>query len=442
MKKFIEENIENIKKDLKDLVSYNTELAFDVKPFGQKTKDCLDNALNKMDKMGFKTKNLDYYCGYGEIGSGEEIIGVVAHLDVVPCGKGWDSDPFEMIEKDGYLYGRGVSDDKGAAVCSMYALKYLLDTGFKFKKRVRLILGCNEETGSLCMKHYNEVEDGLSCGFTPDGDFPGIYAEKGMVGARLTGPSKIKDICGGDASNVVCKEVKAIVDKREYNQDKLKEYFDSNKIKYELNADEIIVYGVAAHASTPDFGVNAINKLFLGLKYAGFEDEYTNVFTKYLGDTYHGEILGFEELKDSESNTSINMGVIKKDGDNISCSLDMRFPVKTTSDKCLALLQKLNEGNVKLEVGHTMEPLYFDINTPMIKALKKAYEDVTGDKETKMAVIGGGTYAKSIKNIIAFGCEFMGEDNHIHDANEKVSIESLKKQVELYVEAIKNLNEV
>ena len=140
-----------------------------------------------------------------------------------------------LTEKDGKLYGRGVSDDKGAAICSMYALKYLLDTGYTFKKRFRLLLGCNEETGSKCMDYYTEHDEPFSMGFTPDAEFPGIYAEKGVFGCDLVGKSKIKNIKGGDASNVVCNKVEASISSSDYNQDKFKEFLDKNNIKYEIN---------------------------------------------------------------------------------------------------------------------------------------------------------------------------------------------------------------
>ena len=154
IEKFIEENLENIKADLKELVSHNSVANNDELPFGSENRKVLDAALKQMDKKGFKTKNLDYYCGYGEVGQGDKLVGIAAHLDIVPVSEGWNSNPFTLTEKDGKLYGRGVSDDKGAAVISMYALKYLLDTGYKFKKRFRLLVGCNEETGSKCMDYY------------------------------------------------------------------------------------------------------------------------------------------------------------------------------------------------------------------------------------------------------------------------------------------------
>ena len=446
IKQFIDENLENMKRDLKELVSFNSELSDDEKPFGSQNRKVLDKALGLMQEKGLKTTNLDYYCGYGETGVGDELIGVVAHLDIVPAGEGWSTNPFEMTEKDGYLFGRGVSDDKGAAVASMYALKYLIDEKYDFKKRVRLLLGCNEETGSKCIKYYVEHDEPITYGFTPDGDFPGIYAEKGMIGGKLVGHnSKIISIEGGEASNVVCKKVVAKLPLDSFNEEKLKQYFAEHSIKYELVKEDVIsltVYGVAAHASTPDLGINAINHLFEGLYNANFNDSFTNFFHKNFALTNHGELIGYEEVKDDISNTSINFGVARKIDNDVVVSLDMRFPVKSNSDKCYALLEKINETENEFVVYSKIEPLYFDINSEMIKALKKAYVDVTGDEITQIEAIGGGTYAKSINNCIAFGCEFPNSNNHIHDIDERLSIDEFKKQVELYVQAIKNLNEI
>ena len=446
LKQFIEENIENMKADLGELVSYNSVNAQDEKPFGSNNRKVLDKALDFMKQKGLDTTNVDYYCGFGETGQGDKLIGILAHLDVVPAGTGWDSDPFTMVEKDGYLYGRGVSDDKGAAVASMYALKYLIDEKYPFNKRVRLILGCNEETGSACIAHYVSKYGHIDYGFTPDGNFPGIYAEKGMIAAEIRGHhSKIKDISGGEASNVVNKEVHLKIEDGLFSIEKFKQYLDNHNIRYEINKNnddlDIIVYGVAAHASTPDLGVNAISHAFEALYHADPDDSFINWFHKHFELTVHGEKLGYETIKDEVSDTSINFGIAKKDKDDVVVSLDMRFPVKANVKKASELLNVSDENN-EIVINHGVEPLYFDINSPMIRALKKAYEDVTGDKETEMEAIGGGTYAKAINNCIAFGCEFIGENNHIHDANECLSIESFKKQVVLYVEAIKNLDQI
>ena len=445
IREFIENNIDNMKEDLRKLVSFNSVYAEDEKPFGSTNRKVLEQALELMKEKGLDATNVDYYCGFGQTGEGEKLIGILTHLDVVPAGEGWSHDPFDMLEKDGYLYGRGVSDDKGAAVASMYALKYLIDEKYPFTKRVRLILGCNEETGSKCIAHYVSKYGHIDYGFTPDGNFPGIYAEKGMVSARLVGHnSKIRDIKGGEASNVVNKKVAITVDNDSFDEDKFKAFLDEKGLQYRIDKTDVTnieVYGVAAHASMPDLGVNALSHALEALYHADFNDTFTDWFHKNFSLTLHGEILGFEQLRDDISNTSINFGVASMDGKDVVISLDMRFPVKTNSEKVLELL-KIDDENNELIINHAIEPLYFDINSPMIKALKKAYEDVTGDKETQMEAIGGGTYAKAINNCIAFGCEFIGEDNHIHDVDEKLNIENFKKQVELYVEAIRNLNEI
>ena len=445
IKLFIEQNLNDMKADLGELVSCNSVYSEDEKPFGSTNRKVLDKALELMKKKGLKTVNGDYYCGYGETGEGEKLIGILAHLDIVPAGSDWNSDPFTMTEKDGCLYGRGVSDDKGAAVASMYALKYLIEEGYPFRKRVRLILGCNEESGSACIAHYVSTFGQIDYGFTPDGNFPGIYAEKGMLMGEVRGHhSKIREIEGGEASNVVCKKVTLKVDSGSFDEEKFAQYQKEHGITYEITRDDltqITVYGTAAHASTPDLGVNAISHALEGLYHADFNDSLTDWFHRYFALTVHGEILGYEDLKDDISNTSINFGVARRDGEDVVISLDMRFPVKTNSEKVKELLQISDEDN-EVVFTEVEEPLYFDINSPMIRALKKAYEEVTGDHETEMEAIGGGTYAKAIHNCIAFGCEFIGEDNHIHDANECLKIESFKKQVELYVAAIRNLNEI
>ncbi len=445
VKQFIENNLENMKADLGKLVAINSVYGEDEKPFGSANRKVLETALGLMKEKGLLEHNVDYYCGYGETGTGDKLIGILAHLDIVPAGDGWESDPFTLTEKDGFLFGRGVSDDKGAAVASMYALKYLIDEKYPFKKRVRLILGCNEETGSRCIAHYVEKCGQIDYGFTPDGDFPGIYAEKGMVSALIEARnSKIIEIYGGDVSNAVCKKCTAIVPQNSFDENRFASFMDEHQIRFDLNKNEnieITVHGKSAHASRPDEGINAFHYLMEGLYAAGFDDSFTNWFHKNFALSLHGELLGYETLKDDITDTSINLGVISTKDHVINVTLDMRFPVKTNSEKVTALLA-VNDENNKIIIRNTIEPLFFDQNTPMIKALKKAYVDLTGDDQTQMAAIGGGTYAKAINNCIAWGCEFQGESNNIHDVNERLNIDSFKKQVELYVQAIKNLNEI
>lgn len=449
MENYVNEHLNEMVEDLRKLVAYNSINNDDATPFGKQNRAVLDEAIKLMNEKSFKTTNLDYYCGYGDIGEGDKTIGILAHLDIVPAGDGWDNDPFTLTIKGNKLYGRGVSDDKGAAVASMWAMKYLLDTGYTFKKKVRLILGCNEETGSKCIKHYVQECGDVDMGFTPDGSFPGIYAEKGMIGGELVGKNtKIINIEAGEATNIVCKKCTTTIPKDSYDKTLLDEYFNKKEIVYNLenddnNNDVLIVYGKAAHASTPDDGVNAISHTMMALHYANFNDKFVDFFVKNFGLTNHGELIGYEELKDSESNTSINFGMAYKKDATIYITLDMRFPVKQNVQTCLKPLEGIkDDDNEFILSGKGIDPLYFDINSPFIQALDKAYRKVTNDNDSKMLAIGGGTYAKAIKNIIAFGCEFIGDENHIHDANECLDIDAFKKQVLIYIEAIKNLNEV
>ena len=182
------------------------------KPFGEGPAKALEEGLKIAQELGFKTVNLDNYCGYAEMGEGDEIVGIAGHLDIVPVGGDWSYDPFKLTREGDYVYGRGTTDDKGPVLEALYAMKLLRDSGVKLNKRVRLIMGCNEETGSKCMEHYNEVAEELSCGFTPDASFPCIHGEKGHMGMMAYSKNtKIISADGGFVSNAVCDSCTIVV---------------------------------------------------------------------------------------------------------------------------------------------------------------------------------------------------------------------------------------
>ena len=410
-------------------------------PFGTGPKEALACALDFLKEDGFRTVNLDNYAGYAEMGEGSEVVGVVGHLDVVPAAMedGWNTDPFVMHEEDGILYGRGVSDDKGAVVCSMMAMKIIRDLGIPLKRRVRLIMGTNEETGSACLRHYVEKEGSVDYGFTPDGEFPGVHGEKGMIQmiyrSKETGILEIK---GGSASNVVPRHCEILVNKCTFSKKKLEDFFHNNNIEFSLQEEEngmrLAVTGTAAHASTPQLGVNAISWLLCGLKEAGFQDPFVDFYTARFGLNTDGRGLGIA-CHDKYGDLTLNNGVIKMKNGRIAGTVDIRFPVTMTSKNVLKPVV-FDYDNGTIEVVHTAEPLFYDIESPLVKSLLEAYQEVTGDYETQPMTMGGGTYAKGIDNTIAFGCAFPGKDYHIHDANEWVPVEDLLKQVEIYVTAI------
>lgn len=444
----VENHLDELLQHLKTLVSYNSVegVAEDGYPFGRVPAACLNKALEIAASYGFKTVNLDNYAGYAEMGEGEQVIGILGHLDVVPAGEGWNTDPFDMVIKDGMAFGRGTTDDKGAVIASMIAMEIVKELNVPLTKRVRLIMGTNEESGSKCLAHYVEKEGHIDMGFTPDGCFPGVHGEKGMLGGFFHSKNtKIHDIYGGVASNVVCNKCTIVIDKNTFSSKVLDDYFNDNDIEYTITDNDATVTiearGVAAHASMPTLGKNAISHLLVGLKQAGFQDDFVEFYNDRLGITTDGSLLGVA-CNDEYGDLTLNVGVIGMKDGLISGTIDIRFPVTMTVKQILDKMNpNLDTKGGFVEIVKTNEPLYFPIDSPLVSKLLEAYQEVTGDYESKPVTMGGGTYAKGINNCIAFGCEMQDVDNHIHDANEFITIEALIVQTEIYVKAIIKLLE-
>lgn len=443
IKERVQELMPELLENLSELVSYNSVFSEDAKPFGQGNIDCLHAALELGRKYGFKAVSVDNYAGYIEMGEGDEVIGIVGHLDVVPVSDTWKTDPFKMTLIDGKWYGRGTSDDKGGVVCGLMAMKILSELGVKLNKRIRLIMGCNEESGSACMRHYVEKEGPVTCGFTPDGAFPIVFGEKGMIFADFKGrSSKILDIHGGTAHNAVCASVTMDLVPDSFDADKLRSFLSANGLECDLQRkdgyDRLRVFGTAAHASTPEEGVNAISYAMEGLYQAGLNDEFTDMYHNKIATGYYGEGLGID-LNDQYGRLTLNMGVAKMEDGIISITIDIRFPVTMKHGPIIEEMVKNGEGWVVNAEGE--DPLFFPLNHPMIKAMLKAYYDVT-DSQLEPQTMGGGTYARDMPNIVAFGCDTQEYNWHIHDDNEFVTEKSLALQTEIYAQALINLLEI
>ena len=419
-------------------------------PFGPGPRDALAKALGYLKEDGYKTVNLDNYAGYAEMGEGSEVIGVVAHLDVVPASKddGWHSDPFTVTERDGRLYGRGVSDDKGAVVASMMALNILKEKKIPLNKRIRLIMGTNEESGSKGLAYYVKKEGSVDYGFTPDGDFPLVYGEKGLIGAVYRSKkTKIRAIEGGTVTNVVCKTCTIEVDKCSFSKKALEDYFNNNSIQYDMedtdnNGVKITVTGRAAHASTPELGRNAISYLLTGLRSAGSTDPFVQFYCDHFGTETDGKMAGVY-CEDDYGKLTLNNGVIHMKDGVIEGSIDIRYPVTFTSSQVIRQWQDhMEDDNGVIEVKNTVEPLFYPTDSPLVSSLMKAYREATGDNEAQPLVIGGGTYAKEIDNTVAFGCAFPGRDYQIHNVDEWVTMDELVRQTAIYVTALEKLLEI
>lgn len=417
-------------------------------PFGEGPARALAEGLKIAQELGFETVNLDNYCGYAQMGEGEEIVGIAGHLDIVPVGGDWSYDPFKLTRVGDHVYGRGTTDDKGPVIEALYAMKLLKDSGVKLNKRVRLIMGCNEETGSKCMEHYNEVEEELSCGFTPDANFPCIHGEKGhMSMMAYSKNTKILSMEGGFVSNAVCDTCTTVIPAENGLKEKLEAVLAETKLQsYKVTEEKgnitIFAKGIPAHASTPSLGINAAGVTCECLEKAGFEDDFVKFYNSHLGTACDGSGVGLK-FADEYGDLTFCNGIVKTTDGVISCTIDIRVPVTLKKEEILKMCEgKLEDENGKIEIGEIGEPLFFPRESPLVNALYKAYVDVTGDTKNEPMVIGGGTYAKSLKNIIAFGPEKLGMDYHIHGADEFILVSEMEEAVLVYMEAIKNLLEI
>ena len=444
MKTVIEEKVReylpDLIRDLGTLVSYPTVYSEDEPPFGRANIDCLNRALEFGRKMGFKAVNVDNYAGYIEIGEGDQVIGIVGHLDVVPVSETWKTNPFEMVQDGDRYYGRGTSDDKGGVICGLYAMKILSEIQPKLNKRIRLIMGCNEESGSRGLRYYIEKEGYVDCGFTPDGSFPVVFGEKGNAGGQFVGKTeKIIDIKGGTVGNAVANKVVINLPLNSFDHDVFDKFINENGLRYEINeeADQqiVTVYGTAAHASTPEQGVNAISYAMEGLFLAGIDDEFVTAYHDLIGTGYYGEKIGLD-LHDEYGRLTMNIGVIRKQEGQIVASIDIRFPVTMTNGPIKEALVANSNGHVINARGG--DPLFFPLDHPMIDAMLSAYYEMT-DSTLKPLTMGGGTYARTMKNIVAFGCDTQEYNWHIHDDNEFVTVNSLETQTKVYTQALINL---
>ena len=409
-------------------------------PFGKGPKDALENAIEQAEKLGLKAKNIDNMIGYAEIGEGDEMVAILGHLDVVPLGDGWSHDPLAAEIHDGIMYGRGVSDDKGPTIGSLYALKAIKDLGLEHGRRIRVIFGADEESGSSCVAHYIKSGEEIPvAGFTPDADFPIINAEKGMFSCVLRKKLdnnmnyRLKQLSGGTVKNVVMPNLKF-----EIETDLIL------NINGETHTGNVCceIAGKSAHASTPEKGENALLKLADNLRNSSFEGDLKD-FLDFMNNEINmetdGNTLGVF-CEDSESGKlTLNIGVIDYDGESISFTVDSRVPVTFSPEDVMeGIRKKAEKYGITMESTNIVRPLFVPAESELIKKLSNVYEAQTGEK-TSLIGIGGGTYAKSFPDMVAFGPSFPGEDHNIHQPNEHISVDSLMRGIKIFASAILEL---
>ena len=467
----IDEYKDEMIKTLQELLAIRSVSAepSDDAPFGKGVQEAFEYMLKKAKDEGFEIENVDHYGGHiefggylldeaGEIeGTSEEIMGILGHLDVVPEGKDWDFDPYGGEIVDDRIYGRGAIDDKGPTVAAFYAMKALKDAGIVPEKKVRLILGLDEETGWKGMDYYLKRVKHPDFGFTPDGEFPAIHGEMGILvfdivkkigktPANAKGVS-LRSMSGGNAPNMVADHARAVIKADSY--DKIRENLAEfkNATGYQINAKgigknlEITTLGVSSHGARPEKGLNAISILMKFFENIGFENEdlkdFIEFYNSHIGFELCGDSLGCG-LEDQPSGKLIlNVGMVTIDDESASLTINIRYPVTLNENQVYdSLLPVINQYNMGIVKKSHQAPIYLPKDDPMVCTLMDVYKEHTGDYNCEPMVIGGGTYARAVKNTVAFGADFPGEPELAHQKNEYITITNLVKCAKIFADAI------
>ena len=457
-KKEVLNHKEDLLKDLFELLSVRSILGTDITeetPFGSGPREALDLILSFGERDGYKTKLVENKAGHIEVGQGEELFGILGHVDVVPVVEAdWTSHPFKPEIRDGKIFARGSLDDKGPTMAAYYAVKLLDKLGVKWNKRVRVIVGSDEETGFRCVEAYFKHEEQPASGFTPDAMFPLVYAEK----ARATFDHKLKFLVedgnynyklvkfnGGQVLNMVIASAKAeLVGEVSDIKEKFENFLAQEKLDGEVTVEDTIkltLKGKAAHGSTPQYGINGATKLAEFLSTLGLDNNgknFVDYIVEKLANDPFGEKLGIDYSDNEMGEATYNYGIIdydllKKVG---IVSTDCRHPMKFD---LVARLNGVKVDNIDIEVTSTKEAHYVPKDDELVTTLMDVYRKHTGDTKNDAFVLGGGTYARCLKKGVAFGLLFPGKEDTMHQANEYLEVEDLLLATAIYAEGIYKL---
>ncbi|GGD00474.1 dipeptidase PepV [Enterococcus wangshanyuanii] len=456
---------EALLEDLQNLLRINSERddakATPEAPFGPGPVAGLKHMLSYGERDGFVVKNVDNYAGHIEYGEGDETLGIFGHMDVVPAGDGWDTDPYEPVIKDRKIFARGSSDDKGPSMAAYYALKIIKDLGVPLSKKVRFVVGSDEESGWGDMEYYFKHEETPDFGFSPDAEFPIINGEKGNVSlyARFSGSSEgeydLESFNAGLRENMVPGTATAVItvpseEAAEKVQGAFSVFVDEEPISGTLEAEgttvTIKVVGKGAHGASPQSGINAATFLAVFLNsysFGGAAKEFIEVAATLVHEDFYGEKLGvaFEDTKMGKLTMNAGLFVFEKDKEEGNfMSLNFRYP-KGTSAEQLEAGVKATAGKIGAEIvqgGRNQEPHYVPADDPLVETLLQVYEDHTGQKGHEQ-IIGGGTYGRLLKRGVAYGAMFPGYTDTMHQANEFMALDDLFRATAIYADAIYRL---
>jgi len=417
---YFESHMTEILRDLNGIISIESaaDETSDVRPFGEGSAKALAWGEEFMKGIGMDTVNFDNYAVRGDFSEGEPKLGILAHLDTVPAGTGWTYPPYSLTERNGILYGRGVIDDKGPAVAVLWAAKAVRELGIPVEN-FRIIFGGNEENGCEDMKYYESKERFPKKVFTPDGSFPVLNCEKGMVHLTFSAPfedDEIAQINGGTVINAIPEKCRI-------------------KLREPVGRQRTLVFaGKAAHGSRPENGVNAVTK-FLA------EHKTGNPLLKSLAKLfpakeYDGSSCGMD-FEDSVSGKMTCALTMLNTVDGRLCGgIDIRFPIDRSYGEISGMIVSAleNEG-FTVDSCNGMEPHYVPEDSDLVRSLLRVYERVKGEKGYCIAE-GGITYVHNTEGAVAFGAEFPDENNNMHGADEHISMETFRYNLNMYANAI------
>jgi len=427
-------------------------------PFGAGPAAALAEALEIARDYGFSIKNYDNYVGTIDLGDGPACLDILAHLDVVPAGSGWQvTEPFEPRIVDGRIYGRGTADDKGPAVAALYAMRAVAESGIQLKGRVRLILGTDEECGSSDIDHYYQYEAEAPMTFSPDAEFPVINIEKGRLQGELTASwpvdtdkPHIVSIKGGVKFNVVPDAAEAVL--AGFTAGEISKLAESASVRtglqfsVEVQGDQILIKarGKGAHAATPEMGNNAITGLLNLLASLPLTEQegfrVIQALSSLLphGD-WHGRALGVAMADDLSGPLTLSFNIIEVDEAGLKGAFDCRAPLCAHDGNVRAVAAaRFKEHHIVLADHPMVQPHHVPEDLPFIQTLLRRYEEFSGKKGQCLA-IGGGTYVHSLQRGVAFGCADKAVDNHLHGADEFADISQLVMSAKIFTRVIIDL---
>ena len=454
-----EELLEKLKHWI-SIPSVQAPMCADNAPFGPEVRRMLDLFLADARAMGFDVRDFDGYCAHAEMGEGTKTMGILAHLDVVPLGDDWVHNPTGGEIEDGRVYGRGVSDDKGPALGALYAMRAVREAGIPLKHRVRLIAGCDEETGMTDMAYYRAHSDLPDYGFSPDAEYPLINIEKGGLNLMLTAEADgaaganipLYSMEAGVRVNVVPGVATAVVGTERIPLAQLREALASvvrTHPGFALSAGDaggarakITATGISAHASMPHLGVNAAGMLLVALNELGAGGPAHRAIeglAAKIGLTHDGAGLGIAISDVLSGALTSNLGILRYDGRRLSAELDNRYPI--TADE-QAMLKNAAAAvapyGLTAIIGRSHPPLHVPAESEVVQGLLEVYHEATGLPAYPVA-IGGGTYSRTMPNTVAFGIVFPGDPESCHMPDEYVDMDKFMLAVKIMARAIARL---